>query len=35
MLARLSGALDPREIAARRAFGGINEAIAYLEVVKA
>lgn len=35
MLARLSGALDPRQVALRRGFAGVNEAIAYLEVVKA
>lgn len=34
-LSRLAGALDSREVAARRGFGGVNEAIAYLEVVKA
>ena len=35
MLSRLAGALDPREVASRTAFSSVNEAIAYLEVVKA
>lgn len=35
MLARLSGVLDPRQVALRRGFAGANGAIVYLEVVKA
>ena len=35
MLSRLAGVLDPREVRARRGFSSVNEAVAYLEVVKA
>jgi len=34
-LARLAGGVAAEELASRRAFGGMNEAIAYLELVRA